>query len=117
MQQLYTKTVSERGKVTYTPYAPNTRAEIEIDNGQLATLAGTIGLCTLMGLERHLPPHALLSRKIRAAENAIVEVAKLGGKELDQRMTDAGTEAWGAAVQRLAEVLAMTTAIEKEKKC
>lgn len=104
--QLYVKSVSEKGKVTYLPYVPSTRAEIEIDNRQLATLAGTIGLCTLIGLERHLPQHAMLSRKIKALENAIIDLAKLGGKELDQRMTNAGVEAWGAAVQKLAEVLA-----------
>lgn len=104
--QLYVKNVSEKGKVTYIPYVPDLKAEIEIDNGQLATIAGTIGLCTLIGLERHLPPHALLSRRIKAVETAIVDLAQLGGKSLDQRMTDAGTEAWGAAGQKLAEVLA-----------
>jgi len=103
--QLYEKVITGK-RTTYRPYVqPAARAEMELDNGQVATLAGTIGMCTLISLERHLPEHAMLSRRIKAIETAIVECAKLGGKTIDRRMTDAGVVAWGAAVQKLAEVL------------
>ena len=101
--KLYTQHISAGGKKTYHEYHPATvTTEMELDNKQIATLAGTIGTCMLMGLERHLPEHALLSRRIKATETALQQLASTAGTQLDNRIVDAAVVAWGAAMQTLA---------------
>lgn len=105
--QLYERHVSPAGKISYRLHQPRKEqvTEFELDNKQVATLAGTLGTCILMGLERHLPSHALLARKNRAVEESLQSLAAVAGTDLDQKLIDAGIGAWSAAVEQLGKEL------------
>lgn len=111
--QLYTQHISPAGKKSYKEYHPaTTTSELELDNKQIATLAGTLGTCMLVGLERHLPEHSALSRRIRGSEDSLRALASLAGCELDNRIVDAAVIAWGAAMHRLVEELVTSGVVE-----
>ena len=76
---------------------------MDLSDSQLATPAATIATCSLMCLTAPLPPHKLLARKIQAANDAIVDLAKLGGKHLPEHVVQAGGHGWVAAMEKIAE--------------
>jgi len=79
--------------------------EFELTDKELATIGATLGTCILMGLERHIKPHRVVARRIRAVEDSLQNLAQLAGCKLDRVLVDAGIVAWGAAVEKLAEEL------------
>lgn len=81
------------------------KSELTLSDAQLATIAATLGTCILIGLERHMPPHDFVARHIRKVETSIQDLAKITGVQLDQRIRDAATRAWGAAMKTLEEEL------------
>lgn len=81
------------------------RTEFDLDDRELTTLAATIGMCILIGLERHIPKHKAVGRKIRVVEDAINDLARLNGCRLSPELSAAGVEAWGAAMEKLQEIL------------
>ncbi len=81
------------------------KSELTLTNAQLATIAATLGTCVLMGLERHMPPHAAVARRIKKVEGSIQDLAAITGVKLEQHMLDAATKAWGAAMKTLEEEL------------
>lgn len=78
----------------------------ELTDKELVTIGATLGTCILMGLERHIKPHKLLARRLRAVEDSLQNLAQLAGCKLDRELVDAGITAWGAAVETLATELA-----------
>lgn len=78
---------------------------LDLTDAQLATLAAAIGTCSLMCLSAHLPPHKLLARKLKALEEAIIDLAKLGGGVLPENVVNAGGYGWVAAVDKIAEIM------------
>lgn len=104
---LYTKEVSPKGKITYKPYMPPTnRIEMELTNAEVCSMVAALGICCLYGFEAHLPDHSAISRKVRALEVAIGDVAALNRDSLSEKHMDAVQQAWGAALVKLQEVLA-----------
>ena len=75
---------------------------IEMDNEELLTLAASIAICCLAGLERHMPNHSALGRKVRAVEEAIASLASLNAAKLPEDMLVLGTRAWGHTMKYVA---------------
>lgn len=101
---LYEKVISEKGKVTYKEHNNSVRADIEIDDLQINTLVSTIALCWLHAMSKQLSglkKGSALATRIKAVEEAVTRLAKLSSGKMDDKMVDAGTIAWGAALKRL----------------
>lgn len=77
--------------------------KVEMTDNQILSLAATIATCCLVGLEQHLPEHKAMARKIRDLEKAIMGLANLTGQQLDDKMVDIGTGAWGSAMRWVAK--------------
>ena len=102
--QLYTKEVSNGGKVSYVPYIqPTQKVSMYLSDNQVLTLASTIAVCCLIGLEQHLPAHKALSRNIREVETAIGKLAKLAQGKLDDQLVSIGTQAWDKTMEYISE--------------
>lgn len=101
---LYEKVISKNGKVTYREHTTSIRADIEIDDLQINTLVSTIAICWLHAMSKQLSDAkkgSALATRIKAVEEAVTKMAKLASGKMDEKMVDAGTIAWGAALQRL----------------
>ena len=98
---LYEKVTSKGGKISYLPYERKAKVDMELTNAEVCSLVAALGICCLHGFENHLPEHSAISRRVRALEVAIGDVAGLNYHELSKTHLDAATHAWGAAVQRL----------------
>lgn len=103
--ELYVKEVSKGGKVSYKPYIRPTQIDMELTNAEVCSMVAALGICCLHGFEDHLPEHSVISRKTRALETAIGDVARLNKDALTQKHLEAVTHAWGAAVERLGQEL------------
>lgn len=73
--------------------------KVEMTDNQVLSLAATIATCCLVGLEQHLPAHKAMARKIQDLEKAIIGLSNLNGQQLDEKMVDIGTGAWGSAMR------------------
>ena len=98
----YTKEVTSGGKVKYVPVDVK-EFTIELSNQQVMSLAATIAVCCLIGLEENTPDHSLRSRLIKEIESSITNLTKLHGSQLDDAMVQVGIGAWGAAMEYLAD--------------
>lgn len=95
---LYTKTTTPGGKVKYEPYQPPCDNEpmttITFNDAECLTAAGTLG-CVLLGLfERHIPPHKLVARKIKAVETAILDLHRNTGHRIDPEINQLILKTW-----------------------
>lgn len=77
--------------------------QIEMTDDQVLSLAATIATCCLVALEQHMPAHKAMARKIQDLEKAIMGLANLTGQQLDDKMVDIGTGAWGPAMRWVAK--------------
>ena len=102
----YIRKVSPAGKVTYQEYIRPTRVDLELTNAEVCSMIATIGICCLHGFESHLPEHTAISRKARTLETAIGDVCSLNRADLSEKHLEAATQAWGAAMTTMMEVLA-----------
>lgn len=99
--ELYSRKVSEKGKVSYVPYQRIT--EIHLNNKQLLTLVATITTCLMIGFEQELKEHSAVGRKIREVENSIQSLSKLIGTSLDAEMVDIGIDVWQEMLVMIAD--------------
>lgn len=77
--------------------------KINMDQRQLVTVAVTIGMCTIVSLEKAAPPHSAFARKAKKVEDAIADLAKLVSSEIDFETSDLGVKAWTLAMNYLAK--------------
>lgn len=104
----YIRRVSPAGKVTYVPYTENLRTELEINDIQINTLVSSIAVAWLGTMAHQLgdaKKGSALATKIKKVEEAISGMATLSSGKLDERMVQAGTAAWGAAIRTVANEL------------
>lgn len=95
---LYIKTTTPGGKVKYVPYHPPCNDEpmttITFNDAECLTAAGTLG-CVLLGLfDRHIPPHKLVARKIKAVETALLNLYSGTGQRVDPKITELILKTW-----------------------
>ena len=110
---LYEKHTSANGKITYKEHieAPMRRIEFELDNAEVCTMVAGLGICCLHGFEAHLPEHAAISRKVRALEVAIGDVAALNYHDLTEKPLGVIARAWSAALTSMQDDLSKCEAI------
>lgn len=70
-----------------------------LTNEQALTAAGALGVTLMALIEKHVPPHKLVARKIKAVEDAILNLYKGTGQEIDDEVADAMCRAWDKAMQ------------------
>ena len=103
--ELYERVVSSGGKVSYKKHvAAPTRVDVEIDDAQVNALVSTIAICWLSAMEKQLlniKKGSALATRIKAVEDAVSKMASLVAGKMDQQMVDAGTIAWGKALETL----------------
>lgn len=98
--ELYTKTVSPKGKVNYQPYTPSRPDCIDdMTDGQLVTLAVSAGVTCLMMMERMLPEHKRNARQIKKVEEAILALAKGNGEPVDNDIMDYWAKSWNKSME------------------
>jgi len=93
----YTKTVSMRGKATYTPVERPAGAN-DLTDAQLVTLAATVAVSALMQIEKLMEPHKHRQRRVQCVEYAITELAQLGGAPVDPAVVDFWAKTWSSVL-------------------
>lgn len=103
--QLYIKTKSANGRVSYVPHVAPDPRRVEIEQSQAVALLSTITLSMLMSVEDQYPPHSRLAREINNVGKAVAALAKLNNAPLDADLVDVGVAAWNAAIRVIQEGL------------
>ena len=102
--QLYEKIVSPGGKTTYTPFVqlPKVKKEpkvIEFTDRQCLTVAGTLAVMTLMQVERYIPAHKINHRKVKVVREAVHDLFKGVGQEIDDQSAKWIVDCWTRAME------------------
>lgn len=103
MEKLYTKEM--RGKKTiYKEYVapPEQKTALHFSESQCITAAGALGMTLLMVFERNIPPHKRVARKIKAVENAILDLYQGTGEQIDPEIADLMCATWDRVMVELA---------------
>ena len=98
--QLYEKVMIGK-RTTYRPYVAPDNNMHEIEHEQMVTLLATLTISMLMSIEAQLPPHARVAREIKNVEQAVVRLAKLNAKPLDDVLVNIGCVAWNSAISTM----------------
>ena len=77
--------------------------KLTLTQNQLVTLAASIGICTILGLEKTAPAHSLFARKVKKVEDAIADLAKINKQDLSPEMCELGVAAWDKAMEYVAK--------------
>lgn len=107
--ELFSKTTTAGGRNIYRRYVPTTDVDIFIDDLQINTLVSTIAVCWLSSIQAQLQQikkGSALATRIRAVEESITKMAQLVSGKCDDKIYDAGTKAWTAALVTLQQELA-----------
>ena len=108
---LYTRTVSDGGKVTYREHsgatipATHDLKASKFDTAECITWAVSLAMMQLMILRKQLPEHARNARKIKTIEDAIYDLAKGHGAPIDDELVDLIVGTWNTTMQRVQEGL------------
>lgn len=100
--QLYEKVTTPGGKVKYLPHTSGITDADRIDNmteGQLVTLGVSAGVTCLLIMEKYIPEHKRNARQIKKLEEAILELAKGKGEELDNDIMEYWAESWNQSMR------------------
>lgn len=71
---------------------------------QAVTIAGTLGISLLINYQRLMPPHKLVARKVKAVENAIVDLFRSTGQQVDTEVLKHILKCWDEAVLAAGDV-------------
>jgi len=99
--QLYTKEVSEKGRVTYQPYPPLNDLSMEVDTEQVITLLTTIGMCISMCVTKNLPDHSRMARNVKHVDDALLRLSEGQRGPLDPHLIKVGHAAFTAATNEV----------------
>ena len=102
--QLYVKEMKGK-RTTYVPYVAPDNSMHEIEHEQMITLLTTLTISMLMSIEAQLPSHARVAREIKNVEQAVIKLAKLNAKPLDDVLINIGCVAWNRAITSMQEGL------------
>lgn len=94
----------EKGKqVRYVPYEPPEPEEMttNLTGKQAITAAGTLGVILLTIFERNTPPHKVIARKIKAVEQAILNLYHDTGEPVDMEILDWIVKTWDRTMKEM----------------
>ena len=74
---------------------------VEYTDAQCVTLAGALGVVLLTTFERNMPAHKLVARKIKAVEDAILDLYRSSGAELDEPIAELVFKTWDKTMSEL----------------
>lgn len=94
-QELYLKKMHGK-QVRYVPYDPQI-TDMELTEAQILTLAGSLGIVVLSQYHKLVPSHRRNARKIKAVENALLDMLQGSGQDLDDSMADYAIACWNKA--------------------
>jgi len=95
--QLYERHISKKGKVSYTPYQPETNDK-DITEEEALTLCGALGITMLANYSKLVPEHKRVAKKIKAVELAIIDLFRGTGKPVNDEMCNYAMECWNLAM-------------------
>lgn len=98
MSQLYERSVSAGGRVTYAPHRDKTAGMVELDHALLHTLVATFVIGMLEASASQLPKHSRHGRELQRLENALILYAKNSAVELTEAQIDIMVHAWNSAM-------------------
>ena len=75
-----------------------------LTNEQDVTIAGVLGISLLMNYRRLMPPHKLIARKVKAVEDAVVDLFRSSGHPVNEATLTWVMECWDKAVLMAEEV-------------
>jgi len=97
----YTKQISPKGKVTYVEVVEDDTVVIELTDEQCLTAAGSLGLTLLCLFERNFPEHKKVARKIKAVEQAVLDLYRSTGQPIDPLLADDFCKAWDRTIREM----------------
>ena len=95
--QLYTK-VTQGKRVRYIPYQ---QPQVECTEDQLVTILSSLTISMLTAMEKMLPAHKAVARRVKAVEEDLCRLAQLKAGGLDEEHIEMGTAMWNAAIECL----------------
>lgn len=101
MQQLFERTTSPGGKVSYRPFTPvkEEPTVIEMTDTQMLTCAAALGVTLLTLYERCLPPHKRIARKVKAVEDAVISLYAGVGEKVDHETLEWFAKMWDSTMR------------------
>lgn len=90
-------------RTTYQPVEsePEPVSCIVMTDAQMLTAAGALGATLLCLYERVLPPHKRIARKVKAVEDAILNLYHGSGEAIDPEISDHVCKSWDRAMKDL----------------
>ena len=98
--QLYTKHVSEKGKVTYKEHH-ETEINVSMTDEQIVTLVLSLGTAIMESLVYRHAPHAAAHKTTMRVVEALRAMKFPDRKNIDGEMVELGVHAWNAAMKVL----------------
>lgn len=101
-EQLYRR-VQQGQRVRYEAHQPEQPQEtvLNFTDAQCITAAGALGATLLIIFERNIPQHKKVARKIRAVEDAILELFRGTGEPLDREIAELFCATWDKTMREL----------------
>ena len=92
---LYEKITTGK-RIRYVEHVPANSVPVcdAFDSAELVTLGTSLGIMILMILEKQLPPHARNARKIKAVEDAVLDLARGHCAPITEEMMQYWVDAW-----------------------
>lgn len=98
--QLYER-IMQGKKTTYREHIPKKIEMPEIEQNQVTTLLYALSISMLMSVREQLPAHALVARKVKAVEDAIVSLSAITAVPMDEDLVTVGVQAWNGAIHSM----------------
>lgn len=77
----------------------------KIEDGIIINLLTSLIVSLIMSIEQQIPDHSLKYRKLKKAEEAIRDLAKLNADHIPEPLLGAGVEIWNTCIEKLQYVL------------
>jgi hypothetical protein len=106
--ELYERTISPKGKVTYVPVTlPEEKScfdkglDLNMTEGQLVSAIGGLAVIVLHGYQNMLPDHKLVHRKAQKVKDAVLELFSGTGQKIDDDTITFCCQAWDHTMKLL----------------
>lgn len=105
MTQLYTKHVSDKGRVTYKEHKKHPTRKILISDEEICTMVLTWGTVMMDQLVKHHKPHMATHRSVTKVVDALRGMKFDNKQELNEETITLAVSAWDAGLKVIQEGL------------